>query len=338
MFIIALSSSSFAIKLFSPILKHAKMPSTNAKIFIEELFEQGSQTACDLTQRNFSEQIELPDYYNAEKIKKAQKFYKSNFTAIFLNNLLGLMATLAVKEIRALLIFTNKSNAVNTAYKRYISTIKYVDLWCTGEFKQGTKLWQSFSIVKSMHSAASENFCKFCKIRINQKQMAITQLSFVGFVVTKPHMLGIHNFSREDLENYLHLWRIIGNLLGMDDRYNICRDSLEETREICDILIEKFFKSELYKLHKDYIKMISVFTEALQPVTVAIGNYKPFLRYLFVITNVESDIMVRLNLKEKLQFGLIKILVVSLKFKIFRILHNFVIRLTACWIPSLHFF
>lgn len=48
--------------------------------------------------------------------------------------------------------------------------------------------------------------------------MALTQFGFIGFVMTKPHMLGIHNPPQEDLEGFVHLWRVVGHLLGMEDR------------------------------------------------------------------------------------------------------------------------
>lgn len=57
--------------------------------------------------------------------------------------------------------------------------------------------------------------------RISQLDMALTQFGFIGFTLISGDMLGVHT-SDEELHGLVHFWRVIGHMLGMDERYYIC--------------------------------------------------------------------------------------------------------------------
>ena len=67
--------------------------------------------------------------------------------------------------------------------------------------------------------------------RISQYDMAITQLGFTAFLILHTEHCGVYGATEKDLEGYLMIWRSIGYLLGVEDRYNICT-SLHESRMI----------------------------------------------------------------------------------------------------------
>lgn len=48
--------------------------------------------------------------------------------------------------------------------------------------------------------------------------MAITQFGFMGYIVTKPKLVGIHYYDKEDMEAFVHVWRVIGYLMGVEDQ------------------------------------------------------------------------------------------------------------------------
>lgn len=52
---------------------------------------------------------------------------------------------------------------------------------------------------------------------LSQGEMAVTQFGFVGLIILKPEFFGAHNVDDQDLEAFLHLWRGIGYLIGIDD-------------------------------------------------------------------------------------------------------------------------
>ena len=70
---------------------------------------------------------------------------------------------------------------------------------------------------------------------ISQKDMAITQFAFVGMQLLNPEKVGIKG-SREQLENFSHFWRVLGSLLGIEDRFNLCGETLDETLSRCNAI------------------------------------------------------------------------------------------------------
>lgn len=68
------------------------------------------------------------------------------------------------------------------------------------------------------HNSASKKGCAAGLGRISQKDMALTQFGFMGYAIVKGPEIGIHNASREELEGLVHLWRVLGYVLGIDDR------------------------------------------------------------------------------------------------------------------------
>lgn len=63
---------------------------------------------------------------------------------------------------------------------------------------------------------------------ISQKDMAITQFTFMGFNLLCPEQFGIVG-TREQFEAFNHLHRLIGYMLGTEDKYNCCGETLDET-------------------------------------------------------------------------------------------------------------
>lgn len=63
---------------------------------------------------------------------------------------------------------------------------------------------------------------------INQRDMAITQFGFMGFLLLRHKRLGI-KCKPEDLEAIVHMWRVLGYMLGIEDQFNLCTDSYEGT-------------------------------------------------------------------------------------------------------------
>lgn len=48
--------------------------------------------------------------------------------------------------------------------------------------------------------------------------MAITQFGFIGFTLLSAEELGI-KATEEEFDSLVHFWRVIGYMLGMQDKY-----------------------------------------------------------------------------------------------------------------------
>lgn len=69
-----------------------------------------------------------------------------------------------------------------------------------------------------MHNHASNFGSKSGLNRISQKDMAVTQVGFIGFTLTRSKCLGIFGATEDELKGFIHFWRVIGYILGIDDR------------------------------------------------------------------------------------------------------------------------
>lgn len=53
---------------------------------------------------------------------------------------------------------------------------------------------------------------------LNQSSLAITQFGFMGFGLLMPEKLGIKIKDPKDVEGWVHFWRTIGYLVGVDEQ------------------------------------------------------------------------------------------------------------------------
>lgn len=65
--------------------------------------------------------------------------------------------------------------------------------------------------VRRMHRNVNANFG-----RISQRDLAVTQFGFVGFAFLKFKLLGL---PKDGLEGIVHFWRVIGHLMGIQERW-----------------------------------------------------------------------------------------------------------------------
>ena len=79
------------------------------------------------------------------------------------------------------------------------------------------RFFKSLHNVRKKHCVVSKRSSEAGLGRITQLDMALTQFGFIGFSLLCPEQLGI-KATEEDFEGLVHLWHVIGYLLGMDDR------------------------------------------------------------------------------------------------------------------------
>ena len=142
--------------------------------------------------------------------------FKNNSFAMFYAMYCGLLGILAVPSILSVLVHTNKSSSIVTAYRRYMQTLYHVLLWFRHEFTPGTKAWKSLETIRKIHFSASRSAQSASVGIISQKDMVITQYGFMGFIVDCQKKLGIQADVR-DMEHFCHFWRVLGSLIGIKD-------------------------------------------------------------------------------------------------------------------------
>lgn len=86
------------------------------------------------------------------------------------------------------------------------------------EFINNIRRWfKAINAIRWRHSNATRKRIQKGLNGIYQKDMAITQFGFIGYVFLVPEKLGMTN-TEKYLSGFNHYWQIIGYLLGISDR------------------------------------------------------------------------------------------------------------------------
>lgn len=96
--------------------------------------------------------------------------------------------------------------------------------------------WRSLAAVRRRHVRMSRHCEKAGQVgMISQKDMALTQFGFIGFILIKGSKLGM-KFSDKNEEGFVHFWRVIGYMIGIEDRFNVCTESVAVTKKRLQII------------------------------------------------------------------------------------------------------
>ncbi|XP_062712961.1 uncharacterized protein LOC109411220 [Aedes albopictus] len=221
--------------------------------YLQGLLGDGAKTQVDVDVDAY--ELQLPPWYEDDKFKRAQRYFKQNFFAMFVAKLCGLLVVLAVPSILNVLIYTNQSSTAVTAYRRYIATIMHTLNWYYEDLLPGTAAWKSIAFVRRGHVAASKrSSAKLAGRIVSQKDMAVTQFGFVGYTVLCYKKLGIV-YNKEDMEALVHFWRVIGYMIGIHDRYNLCTDNLAATEDRMRQVQEHILRPALLTQTENFEKM-----------------------------------------------------------------------------------
>lgn len=60
-------------------------------------------------------------------------------------------------------------------------------------------------------------------------------------MITRPHLLAIRHECAADREAFVHFWAVMGHMLGVQDRYNMCLLPLDSVIVVCQAMIRYIF-------------------------------------------------------------------------------------------------
>ncbi|XP_063585865.1 uncharacterized protein LOC134763235 [Penaeus indicus] len=180
-----------------------------------------------------------PPWLHREKFAIGQAVFQRYFLGIFVSNLVGLLCLLTVETIVRVLAFTGRSSMPSTSYKRYLSTINHLRQWYSSDvFIKESSAYKSIQLVRRMHTSTHFEAQKLQKCFTSQADMVVTQWAFFGLVLTQGSQFGVQ-LTREEEEGLVHFWRIIGYLLGIEEKYNLAKGSIEDVKTNCHALVHK---------------------------------------------------------------------------------------------------
>lgn len=131
---------------------------------------------------------------------------------------------------------------------------------------------------------------------INQAEMSFTLFGFMGLVILYPEKLGIVGVTEEELDGFVHLWRVLGHLLGIEDRFNMCQGSFDQVKRRCQQIVDKLFIPNLPNLNEEWEHMSRCMIEGVA-MTIPGPTFETSSLHLFWMTGVHPT-----NYKRKLKW------------------------------------
>lgn len=202
---------------------------------------------------------DIPDWVDLEKFERAKRLYDDYSSNISFGHLTGLfMIFLYTKRIEPFRI-TGKISTFVALLRRYISTVVHVRKWYTGDvWNPNDPAYKSLLVVRNMHKNVVEklnkNLPEKSAIHGSQFAMGMTQFAFIGIITLFPKKLAI-DWTKRDMECFIHFWRCIGYLLGMEEEYNICKGSYDDVLLLFNDILENEIKPGIKNPKEESVQM-----------------------------------------------------------------------------------
>ncbi len=171
----------------------------------------------------FIENAVLPSNSDLEKIAKGQEFFQKNAEDCL--SLLGTMSLpycYAAADGAQVLYFSERMR--NDAQKRLLETARFVfEVNQKDSLKPNGLAFITILKVRLLHATIRfhvknhKNWDMKWGLPINQEDLMGTNIAFSFIVLRGLRKLG-KKFSQQEAEEYLHLWYVVGQLLGIDKK------------------------------------------------------------------------------------------------------------------------
>ncbi|XP_068623654.1 uncharacterized protein [Battus philenor] len=231
--------------------------------YLEGLFsKEAHETPSDSVKEEDLE-MKLPKWFDEDLFNRSRTFFFRFIYGLTTVPSHGLIIVFSVPSILKILVNSQRTSSKYTAYRRYVSTLMHMLSWFKYELKPGSVSWKSLEAVRTRHLRASRSAQMQNVGTVSQRDLALTQFGFIGFAVLMPDRFGVRQVSEGDWEAYNHFWKVIGHMIGIEDRYNLCRNNIEETRKVCQYVLDRVFTPCLENVPEYFEHMCRVMMDGL---------------------------------------------------------------------------
>ena len=110
---------------------------------------------------------ELPPWYDDAKFKRGQAFFKRHIAALGLAMHCSLVSGFSIINLLEPLVYTQKSDTPDKAFKRYVLTFYHIYQWMMGDlWDERSKAYRSMRIVRGMHRNVARSMNKAYKSKV----------------------------------------------------------------------------------------------------------------------------------------------------------------------------
>ena len=240
-----------------------------------EQFQDGDDTYEILKQSN-DEIRQRPIWFNREQIQRGQHFFLKNssiaLTSIFHYTLL---IGYGFQQLNDVLMKTQyvSSTDLSLSHRRLVETLQMITTAVCGDVDDFEQTFADVLRVRLLHGMLRYKLLKqqhtlAPHIPINQEDLLITLLGFSFSVLycmeERMHM----PISDDDKHAYLHLWRYIGWVIGIDDDHLIYLSSYRLARVISESIFYHFYLPSPTSRHLVHHSLIAVYTHTIAPMSL----------------------------------------------------------------------
>lgn len=216
----------------------------------QSILKDGSETAVHTDSPDF----DLPSFYDPDKFHLGQQAFFNNMFSMMVAKLAGVISLLTIPSVLDVIKFTKQSSTPCIAYRRYVSTVLHMFIWYKKEPYKQIEFLKSLKIIRKKHCIVFRRSYEAGIRKASQADMAYAQFGFIGYILLCTEQLGICT-TDEEMDGLVHFWRVIGCVLGMEDKYNLCMETVEETRALCSKIMDKVFLTSIINYKKDFEEM-----------------------------------------------------------------------------------
>lgn len=209
-----------------------------------------------------------------------------------------------LKAVRAMHLNVSKTINSETEESRNSKLRKKDALWCP----LNDDLKEDFKSLCPVSHCSPECFRgSNRRIYLNQCEMSLTQFGFFGLMVLFPGKFGAGNASKEELEGFVHVWRVLGYYLGIDDKYNFCQGSIDEIKSRCKNLLDYWFKPNFSSVSQEWEHMTRCLTEGVSYYVSGV-SFEVSMAYLCWVLGLDAPkLHSSLSWRQYVLFNLIKL-------------------------------
>ncbi len=209
---------------------------------------------------------QLPSWLDMDRFRRGQQFIQKNIFANVLALHFSLVSGFSIINLLGPLVFTNMTETPIKSIKRYGMTVKHIYCWYTQDiwdYPDGIA-HKSITLVRSMHSNVAKSLKKKFpnENHMSQYDMVLVQTGFIAATILHTNSIGI-TFTKQEMEDFIYFWRGVGYLLGIDDKYNMCKGGYAETYQFCSDVQKKILFPSLKDTPKDFIKMATAYCDGM---------------------------------------------------------------------------
>jgi len=125
-----------------------------------------------------------------------------------------------------------------------------------------------------------ENFNSYDPdILMSQLDMVLVQYAFMGFIALTPELFGCHD--RMGLTGFIHIWAVIGNLIGIEDRFNL---GLHQDQESLLLISQSIFVPCMATIDEGIMQL-------WQGMVDGVSKYAPFLKLKPIVYFLFNDVL-----------------------------------------------